>query len=146
MVKAGYPWPFFVAMGSGILLFLGLHALFPTFPLFIASLGGAPSDSGLMTWAFALVALVTRPLAGLLTDRLGRKPVLVVGSVLFASGPLLYSAVPNTRALVGARAVCGAGLALPWRCLRRCAASQAAFVATVTRRPHPGCASTSPRA
>jgi len=72
---------------------------------------------------FALAALLARPLAGMLSDRWGHKPVLVVGAILFGGGPLLYGlahpvfpfipAVSGGMAwLLGARAVHGVGMAL----------------------------------
>ncbi|TET96358.1 MAG: MFS transporter, partial [Dehalococcoidia bacterium] len=51
-------------------------------------------------------------LAGVLADRWGRKPVLVLGAVLLSGGPLLYAFVSNVPLLLGARAVHGVGLAL----------------------------------
>ena len=98
-IKAAYPWPFFAAMAATLLLFLSFQGLFPTLPLYIAAIGGSPADNGLASWAFALAAVVTRPLAGSLADRWGRKPVLVLGAIAFGGGPLLYglrASVPST--------------------------------------------------
>lgn len=108
---AGYPWPFFTAMAANLLLFFSFQAVFPSFPLYVNDIGGSSADNGLMTWAFALSALLTRPLAGFLADRWGRKPVLVVGAILFGSGPLLYTLALNVPSLLGIRAVHGAGMA-----------------------------------
>ena len=95
-----------------MLLFFSFQALFPVLPLYVIAIGGSPADNGLSSWAFALAALLTRPLAGLLADRWGRKPVLALGAVLFGGGPLLYALVPNMASLLGARAVHGVGMAL----------------------------------
>jgi len=110
--KAIYPWPFFVAMAANLLLFFGLQALFPTLPLYITAIGGSPADNGLVSWTFALASLLVRPLAGWLADRWGRKPVLVLGAILFGGGPLLYALASNVPLLMGARAIHGAGMAL----------------------------------
>jgi len=56
--------------------------------------------------------LLTRPLAGVLADRWGRKPVLVLGAVLLCGGPPLYAFVSSVPWLLGVRAVHGVGLAL----------------------------------
>ena len=87
--RAAYPWPFFAAMAATLFLFLGFQALFSTLPLYVIAIGGSPADNGLATWVFALAALLARPLAGMLSDRWGHKPVLVVGAILFGGGPLL---------------------------------------------------------
>ncbi len=110
--KAIYPWAFFVAMAATLLLFFGLQALFPVLPLYIVHIGGSPADNGLASWALALAALLTRPLAGVLADRWGRRPVLVLGAVLLSGGPLLYAFASNVPLLLGARAIHGVGLAL----------------------------------
>jgi len=110
--KAIYPWAFFVAMTATLLLFFGLQALFPTLPLYIIAIGGSPADNGLASWALSLAALLTRPLAGVLADRWGRKPVLVLGAVLLGGGPLLYAFASSVPLLLGARAVHGVGLGL----------------------------------
>jgi len=109
---AGYPRPFFVAMGASLLLFFSLQALFPVLPLFIAQIGGKPADNGLATWVFALAAMIVRPLAGTLADRWGCKPVMVMGAVLFGLTPLVYAVIPGIPALLLVRLVHGAGMAL----------------------------------
>ena len=110
--RPGYPWPFFVAMAATLLLFFSFQALFPILPLYIVSIGGSPADNGLATWVFALAALVTRPLAGILADRWGRKPILVLGALLFGSGPLLHVFVSSVPSLLVVRAVHGIGMGL----------------------------------
>ena len=111
-IKAAYPWPFFAAMAATLLLFFGFQALFSTLPLYVAAIGGSPADNGLAAWAFALAALLTRPLAGSLADRWDRKLLLVVGALVFGSGPLLYRLATDVPSLLGARAIHGVGMAL----------------------------------
>jgi MFS family permease len=110
--KAIYPWVFFVAVTATLLLFFGLQALHPTLPLYIIAIGGSPADNGLATWVLALAALLTRPLAGVLADRWGRKPVLVLGALFFGGGPPLYALGSSVPLLLGVRAIHGMGMAL----------------------------------
>jgi len=111
-VRSVYPWAFFVAMTATLLLFFGLQALFTTLPLYIIAIGGSPADNGLASWALSLAALLARPLSGVLADRWGRKPVLVLGAVLLSGGPLLYTFASSVPLLLGVRAVHGVGLGL----------------------------------
>ena len=111
-IKAAYPWPFFAAMAATLLLFFSFQALFSTLPLYVAAIGGSPADNGLASWAFALTALLTRPLAGSLADRWDRKPLLVVGALVFGSGPLLYRLATDVPSLLVARAIHGVGMGL----------------------------------
>lgn len=110
--RAVYPWPFFVAMVVNLLLFFGLQALFPTLPLYIVAIGGSPADIGLASWVYALSSLLVRAPAGWLTDHWGRKPVLLLGALLFGGGPLLYALATSVPLLLGARVIHGAGMAL----------------------------------
>jgi len=98
-------------MAATLLLFFSFQALFPILPLYIVLIGGSSADNGLATWVFALAALLMRPLAGALADRWGRKPVLVVGAVLFGSGPLLHTVASSVPLLLVVRAIHGVGMA-----------------------------------
>lgn len=68
------------------LLFLGFQFYPSALPPYVKSLGGSDSTLGWLTAIATISALMTRPLAGLLLDRLGRRGV-------FLSGLLLMTAV-----------------------------------------------------
>jgi MFS family permease len=97
-------------LASAFLLFFSFQAIFPVSPLYIVEVGGASADNGLATWVFTLAALLIRPLAGILSDRWGRKPVLVLGAVFFSSGPLFHAFASNVPLLLVAKALHGIGL------------------------------------
>jgi EmrB/QacA subfamily drug resistance transporter len=61
--------------------------------------------------AYALVFASLMLIAGSLSDRLGRKSVMVVGIVIFCSGSVLCALAPNVEALIAGRAVMGVGAA-----------------------------------
>jgi MFS family permease len=97
-------------MVSAFFLFFSLQAIFPVSPLYIVEVGGSSADNGLATWVFTLAALLTRPLTGILSDRWGRKPALVLGAILFCGGPLFHALASNVPLLLVAKALHGAGL------------------------------------
>ncbi len=109
--KAAYPWPFFLAMLASFLLFFSFLAMFPISPLYVSKVGGSSTDNGLATWVFALAALLTRPLAGFLADRWGRKPILMLGAVFFGGGPALHALAYNVPSLLAVKVFHGIGLA-----------------------------------
>jgi MFS family permease len=109
--KSAYTWPFWVAMASSFFLFFGFQAIFPVSPLYVIEVGGSSSDNGLATWIFALAALLTRSPSGLLADRWGRKPVLILGAILFSLGPALHTVVGSIPLLLVVKVVHGVGLA-----------------------------------
>ena len=102
---------FILALASNVLFWLSLQSLFPALPLYIASLGGTPSDNGLATFAAAGAAVVSRLFIGTLADRMGRKPVMVLGGVIAAVTPVLYGVSAAMPALLAARALSGIGIA-----------------------------------
>lgn len=64
------------------LLFLGFQFYPSALPPYVKSLGGSDSVLGWLTAAATISALITRPLAGVLLDRLGRRGVFLSGLIL----------------------------------------------------------------
>jgi predicted MFS family arabinose efflux permease len=80
----------------------------PLTPLFATEVLGADEVGvGLVVGALALTALLLRPLAGRTSDRLGRRPLLIGGALLYASAMALHALAPDLTALVGLRLVLG---------------------------------------
>lgn len=77
-------------------------------PLYVTGpLGGDEAAAGLAFGAFAVSALVLRPFAGVLTDRLGRRPLLVGGALLCAVGMALTALAESTAVVVALRLLLG---------------------------------------
>lgn len=97
----------------GLLLSTALAAMDATIvatavPSIVADLGGF----ALFPWVFSaylLAQAVTIPVYGRLADLYGRKPVLMVGTVIFLVGSLLCALAPNMGALIVFRALQGVG-------------------------------------
>jgi MFS family permease len=102
---------FILTLASNVLFWLSFQSLFPALPLYIASLGGTPSDNGLAMFAAAGAAVVSRLFIGTLADRMGRKPVMVLGGIIAAVTPVLYGVSAALPALLAARALSGVGAA-----------------------------------
>lgn len=100
-----------------ILLFLfsvaictAMNMLNVIIPLYTTdTLGGTASVAGLMTTFYTIAACVSRPINGILTDRLGRRVLMAVGSLLFFGGCLLAGLVPSLMALTISRVLMGIG-------------------------------------
>ncbi len=60
---------------------LGLTIIIPLLPLYAASFGATPFTIGLVGAAYPLMQLIGGPLLGSLSDRYGRKPVLIVSQI-----------------------------------------------------------------
>ncbi len=90
---------------------LGLFLVLPVFALEAQRLPGGndPAVVGLAMGIYGLTQGLLQIPFGMASDRFGRKPVIVVGLILFAAGSFLAAAAPNLQALVVGRALQGAG-------------------------------------
>ncbi|MCH9006562.1 MAG: MFS transporter [Calditrichaeota bacterium] len=94
-----------------ILFFTSLSALLPTMPAYLNEIGGNKSQIGIVMSAFALGVLAFRPLVGKQIDSVGRKAVLIAGTVIFTLAPLFYIYVHSINTLLPIRVFHGLGLA-----------------------------------
>lgn len=88
----------------------GLFALFsstisksPVLPLFATSLGADPSGVGLVASVSAFMGVVASIPAGILSDRWGRRRMLLASSFVFATAPFLYFLVTDIWQLAAVR-------------------------------------------
>lgn len=98
---------------------LGLFMLIPVLALYAETLVDAtPFLIGVAIGVYGLTQAALQIPLGTLSDRVGRRPVIVVGLLLFAAGALLAAAAKSIwpvilgRAVQGSGAVSGASLAL----------------------------------
>lgn len=76
---------------SEFLICLGMSLIFPVMPFIKNSLHLSATDMGVMSSLYALTQFVASPIIGRLSDRIGRKPILVGGLVLFAISEVLFA-------------------------------------------------------
>jgi EmrB/QacA subfamily drug resistance transporter len=98
-----------IAVMSGLLLAMLDQTIVGTaLPAIVQQLDG----SSLYVWsitAYLVPATVSLPLYARLSDRYGRKPLLLTGMTLFLLGSTLAGAAPGMAELIGARAIQGLG-------------------------------------
>ncbi len=93
-------------------VFLPLGALLPVLPLYLRhELGAGDVAVGALVTGFGFVAVLCRPFAGSLADRVGRRHVAVAGALLCSFSGALYF-VPGIGGTAAARLVLGVGEAL----------------------------------
>ncbi len=89
---------------------LGLFMIYPVFALAARSLSGAtPYTIGLALGIYGLTQGLLQMPFGLLSDRLGRKPMVVGGLILFGLGSAWAASAHSIGAMIGGRALQGAG-------------------------------------
>jgi MFS family permease len=102
--------PFLVLWCSTLLFYLGFQLLLPVVPLYAAALGAREAHVGLIVGSFALAAMVPRPLAGDLADRIGRRPLVLLGTAIFMLASMGYALVGAIPALLVVRLFHGTGM------------------------------------
>ncbi len=75
----------------------------PVLPLFVKSLSGSDTVIGLVAAISPLAGILFSFPVGMLSDRLGRKRLLLVASAVFLAAPLLYMLVTNPFWLIPIR-------------------------------------------
>jgi MFS family permease len=88
----------------------GLFALLPVLAVFSGNLAGAtPLLIGIAVGGYGLTQALLQVPFGVLSDRLGRVPVLLLGLALFAAGSLLAATSESIYGVVAGRLLQGAG-------------------------------------
>src|SRR2546422_2529573 len=75
---------------------LGLTIILPLLPFYAESMGATPATVGLLVSTYALCQLIAGPPLGHLSDRVGRRPVLLVSQMGTCAGFLILA---SARAL-----------------------------------------------
>lgn len=89
---------------------LGIFLILPVFSVWAQGLAGAdPFLVGLALGIYGLTQAVLQIPIGAASDRIGRKPVIVAGLLVFIAGCVLAAASENIGTLIAARALQGAG-------------------------------------
>jgi MFS family permease len=103
--------PRFLALCAGAsLYFLGLNMTIPVLPLFVEEeLGGRNIEVGLAVSSFGIAAAFIRPFIGPLGDRMGRRTLVVCGTLLAAAATATTALATTIPAVIAIRAVTGIG-------------------------------------
>jgi len=93
------------------LAMLGMGLIIPVMPVFLKEFGAGGQAAGYLVSAFGLTQFIFSPIAGELSDKYGRKPMIVVGLCLFALSNLLAAIAGDLSLLFASRLVGGMGSA-----------------------------------
>ncbi|MGH9161742.1 MAG: MFS transporter [Vicinamibacteraceae bacterium] len=84
----------------------------PLLPLLARELGADPPMVGFVVGASTLTGILLKLPAGAWSDVLGRRPLLVLGTVVFAAMPFTYLGMASLEALVALRFIHGSATAI----------------------------------
>ncbi len=89
---------------------LGLFMILPVFALYAEHLPGAtPFMMGLALGIYGLTQAVLQIPFGMWSDRIGRKPVILIGLLIFAVGSLIAGSATSIEGIIVGRAIQGGG-------------------------------------
>jgi DHA1 family multidrug resistance protein-like MFS transporter len=86
---------------------LGYGIIIPILPFYIESMGAGGTELGLLVASYAVMRLICGPIWGSLSDRVGRKPVLIIGILGYAITMLWFGLATELWMLFAARILSG---------------------------------------
>ena len=95
---------------SGFVTSFGAHVVATNLPTYAETVGAGAFTIGMLIAVYDFAELFAKPAAGVVADRRGMKPVLLLGLVVFIVGSLLFLIV-NPKLLLVVRFVQGLGAA-----------------------------------
>lgn len=97
---------FIISLGFGLIL--------PLFPVYVTLLGGGGLEVGILFSSFVFTRAVLAAPFGNLSDRLGRKRIILIGSFLYAVLAILFTVPDTWFGLIFVRAFQGVASAMVW--------------------------------
>ena len=93
---------------------LGFGLIMPLFPQYVALLGGGALEVGIVFSSFVLTRAIFAAPFGNLSDRLGRKRLILIGSFLYALLAVLFTIPESWFGLIFVRGLQGVASAMVW--------------------------------
>lgn len=96
-------------MATAFVDMMGFAMVFPLLPFYATELGASPAAIGWLIASFSIAQLATAPLWGRLSDRYGRRPMLLIGLSAAGVAFVVFGFATSVWMLLLSRTVQGAG-------------------------------------
>jgi DHA1 family multidrug resistance protein-like MFS transporter len=96
-----------ILFASLVTVMLGFGIVIPLLPFYVSHFGASGSTMGLLMSIYSIMQFIFAPFWGRLSDRVGRKPVLLIGVSGYAVSFAVMAFAPNVVILIVARALAG---------------------------------------
>jgi DHA1 family multidrug resistance protein-like MFS transporter len=98
---------FLVLAAALIVVMLGFGMVIPIFPFYVENFGAGGTELGLLVASSALLEFLFGPIWGSISDRFGRKPILMIGLFGYALAAFFFGISTQLWMLFAARAISG---------------------------------------
>jgi len=95
-------------LGITFIDIVGFSILIPTLPYFVTHFGATPFVVGILASVFSICTLISGPIWGNVSDRIGRKAVLMISQIGATLGWVMLAFAPNIVVVFIARIIEGA--------------------------------------
>lgn len=99
--------PMVILLIIQFLVMVGFGIVIPILPFFVGKLGGGALSLGIFMSVYSIMQFIFAPIWGGLSDRIGRRPVLLIGLGGYGVTFLMFGMVNNLYLLIGLRALAG---------------------------------------
>lgn len=99
--------PMVVLLIIQFLVMVGFGIVIPILPFFVTKLGGGALAVGIFMSAYSAMQFFFAPMWGRLSDRIGRRPVILIGLCGYGLTFIMFGMVNNLYLLIGLRALAG---------------------------------------
>src|SRR5712692_4721459 len=104
----GLSRPMALILFTAFLDLLGIGLIFPIGPFYASAFGASAFDVGLLFTMFSVAQFLTIPILGALSDRYGRRPVLLIGIAGEVVGYIVFGVATSLTMLYLSRLIAGA--------------------------------------
>lgn len=99
--------PMVILLIIQFLVMVGFGIVIPILPFFVEKLGGGALSLGIFMSAYSIMQFFFAPFWGRLSDRIGRRPVILIGLSGYGLTFIMFGMVDNLYLLIGLRALSG---------------------------------------
>lgn len=103
--------PLFILLLTVMLDLIGFGIVLPLLPTYAKDLGASPFMIGFIAAIFSIMQFIFSPLWGKLSDRIGRRPVMLISIFITAVSYLVFSQAGTIALLIFSRGLSGIGSA-----------------------------------
>jgi DHA1 family multidrug resistance protein-like MFS transporter len=97
----------FILSFTLVVVTLGFGVIIPIIPFYMESLGAGGTELGLLVASYAVMRLIFAPIWGSISDRVGRKPILMIGILGYGITMVLFGLATELWMLFAARILSG---------------------------------------